>query len=176
MAPTAKSASSKAPKAEKKVAAPKAAPKKPAPKKVVSPAMEESRNFKVLVAKCGLDGHDRGAKIIARSLRDAGFDVVYGGLHQTPEAVVDIALQEDVDVIGLSVLSGAHLTVFKKILDLLKKKKADNIQVIGGGIMMDDDIQKLKEMGVKELFTPGANTDDIVAFVRDLARKARQSA
>ncbi len=135
----------------------------------------QQRSFKVLVTKAGLDGHDRGAKIIARCLRDAGFDVVYGGvgIHLTPEMVVDIALQEDVDVIGISVLSGAHMVLFKKVMALLKKRKATNIQVIGGGIMLDDDIAQLKELGVRELFTPGVSTDEIVAFVTQLAEEAR---
>ncbi len=150
---------------------PKAPPR--AAKAAGAAVAQPRRTFKVLVAKAGLDGHDRGAKIIARCLRDAGFDVVYGGLHQTPEMVVSIALQEDVDVIGLSVLSGAHMVLFRRVLNLLKKKNATNIQVIGGGIMMDDDINALKALGVRELFTPGATTDEIVAFVTRMAQEAR---
>ena len=112
------------------------------------------RKIRVLVAKPGLDGHDRGAKIVARALRDAGFEVIYTGLHQTPEQIVATAVQEDVDAIGLSVLSGAHNYLFKRVLDLLKEKGADDIAVFGGGIIPQDDIQALKALGVKELFTP----------------------
>ena len=128
------------------------------------------RKVRVLVAKPGLDGHDRGAKIVARALRDAGFEVIYTGLHQTPEQVVATATQEDVDAIGLSVLSGAHNHLFKEVLALLKEKGADDIVVFGGGIIPPDDIAALKALGVRELFTPGTSTQDIVRFVRDHIR------
>jgi methylmalonyl-CoA mutase C-terminal domain/subunit len=128
------------------------------------------RKVRVLVAKPGLDGHDRGAKIVARALRDAGFEVIYTGLHQTPEQIVATAVQEDVDAVGLSVLSGAHNYLFKRVLDLLKEKGADDIAVFGGGIIPQEDIQALKAIGVKELFTPGASTQDIIRFVRDNIR------
>ncbi|HEY7205527.1 MAG TPA: cobalamin B12-binding domain-containing protein [Methylomirabilota bacterium] len=128
------------------------------------------RKIRVLVAKPGLDGHDRGAKIVARALRDAGFEVIYTGLHQTPEQIVATAVQEDVDAIGLSVLSGAHNYLFKRVLDLLKEKGADDIALFGGGIIPQDDIQALKAIGVKELFTPGTSTQDIIRFVRDNIR------
>jgi methylmalonyl-CoA mutase, C-terminal domain len=128
------------------------------------------RKVRVLVAKPGLDGHDRGAKIVARALRDAGFEVIYTGLHQTPEQIVATAVQEDVDAVGLSVLSGAHNYLFKRVLDLLKEKGADDIAVFGGGIIPQDDIQALKSLGVKELFTPGASTQDIICFVRENIR------
>jgi methylmalonyl-CoA mutase C-terminal domain/subunit len=130
------------------------------------------RKIRVLIAKPGLDGHDRGAKIVARALRDAGFEVIYTGLHQTPEQVVASAIQEDVDAIGLSVLSGAHNFLFKQILALLKAKGADDIAVFGGGIIPPEDIAALKAMGVKELFTPGTSTQDIVRFVRENIRAA----
>jgi methylmalonyl-CoA mutase, C-terminal domain len=128
------------------------------------------RKIRVLVAKPGLDGHDRGAKIVARALRDAGFEVIYTGLHQTPEQIVATAMQEDVDAIGLSVLSGAHNYLFQRVLELLKEKGADDIAVFGGGIIPQDDIQALKALGVKELFTPGTSTQDIIRFVRDNIR------
>jgi methylmalonyl-CoA mutase C-terminal domain/subunit len=128
------------------------------------------RRIRVLVAKPGLDGHDRGAKIVARALRDAGFEVIYTGLHQTPEQIVATAVQEDVDAVGLSVLSGAHTYLFTRVLDLLKEKGADDIAVFGGGIIPQDDIQALKAIGVKELFTPGTSTQDIIRFVRDNIR------
>jgi methylmalonyl-CoA mutase C-terminal domain/subunit len=128
------------------------------------------RKVRVLVAKPGLDGHDRGAKIVARALRDAGFEVIYTGLHQTPEQVVATAIQEDVDAIGLSVLSGAHNFLFARVLELLKEKGADDIAVFGGGIIPPEDIAALKAIGVKELFTPGTSTQDIIRFVRDNIR------
>jgi methylmalonyl-CoA mutase C-terminal domain/subunit len=128
------------------------------------------RKIRVVVAKPGLDGHDRGAKIVARALRDAGFEVIYTGLHQTPEQIVATAVQEDADAIGLSVLSGAHMYLFPRVLELLKEKGADDIVVFGGGIIPADDIQRLKAMGVKELFTPGTSTQDIVRFVRENIR------
>ena len=129
-----------------------------------------SRKIRVLVAKPGLDGHDRGAKIVARALRDAGFEVIYTGLHQTPEQIVATAVQEDVDAIGLSVLSGAHNFLFARVLELLREKGADDIAVFGGGIIPADDIQALKALGVKELFTPGTSTQDIIRFVRENIR------
>ncbi|KRT73045.1 MAG: hypothetical protein XU13_C0017G0038 [Candidatus Rokubacteria bacterium CSP1-6] len=130
------------------------------------------RKVRVLVAKPGLDGHDRGAKIVARALRDGGFEVIYTGLHQTPEQVVATAIQEDVDAVGLSVLSGAHNYLFKRVLELLKEKGAEDIVVFGGGIIPPEDIAALKAMGVKELFTPGTSTQEIVRFVRDHIRTA----
>ena len=129
-----------------------------------------ARKIRVLVAKPGLDGHDRGAKIVARALRDAGFEVIYTGLHQTPEQIVATAVQEDVDAIGLSVLSGAHNFLFARVLELLRDKGADDIAVFGGGIIPAEDIQALKAMGVKELFTPGTSTQDIIRFVREHIR------
>ena len=123
--------------------------------------------IRIVVAKPGLDGHDRGAKVIARALRDAGHEVIYTGLHQTPEQIVETAIQEDADVIGLSVLSGAHMTLFKKLIALLDERDARDIVVIGGGIIPEGDIPLLKEMGVAEVFTPGAPTTRIVEWVRD---------
>jgi methylmalonyl-CoA mutase C-terminal domain/subunit len=130
------------------------------------------RTVRVVVAKPGLDGHDRGAKIVARALRDAGFEVIYTGLHQTPEQVVATALQEDADAIGLSVLSGAHNYLFKRVLELLREKGADDVVVFGGGIIPPEDIATLKQLGVKELFTPGTSTQDIIRFVREHVRAA----
>jgi methylmalonyl-CoA mutase C-terminal domain/subunit len=130
------------------------------------------RTVRVVVAKPGLDGHDRGAKIVARALRDAGFEVIYTGLHQTPEQVVATALQEDADAIGLSVLSGAHNFLFKRVLELLKDNGAEDVVVFGGGIIPPEDVAALKALGVKELFTPGTSTQDIVRFVREHVRAA----
>ncbi|MCJ7683589.1 MAG: cobalamin B12-binding domain-containing protein [Desulfobacteraceae bacterium] len=127
--------------------------------------MRQKRRVRVMVAKAGLDGHDRGARIIARAYRDAGFEVVYTGLHQTPEEIVEAAIQEDVDMIGLSSLAGAHKYLFLAVVELLREKAADDIVVCGGGIIPDDDIKKLKESGVKEVFTPGTPLDDIVKWV-----------
>jgi methylmalonyl-CoA mutase, C-terminal domain len=124
------------------------------------------RKIRVIVAKAGLDGHDRGAKVVARALRDAGVEVIYTGLHQTPEQIVAAALQEDVDAIGLSILSGAHMTLFRRVLELLREREATDIVVFGGGIIPDEDIAKLTEMGVARIFTPGAPTTDIVAWVQ----------
>jgi methylmalonyl-CoA mutase, C-terminal domain len=124
------------------------------------------RKLRILVAKPGLDGHDRGAKIIARALRDAGMEVIYTGLHQTPEMIVNAAIQEDVDAIGLSVMSGAHMTLCPAVIDLLKQQQAGDISVFGGGIIPDEDISRLKEMGVTEIFTPGSSTQDIVKWVQ----------
>jgi methylmalonyl-CoA mutase C-terminal domain/subunit len=123
--------------------------------------------IRIVVAKPGLDGHDRGAKVVARALRDAGHEVIYTGLHQTPEQIVETAIQEDADVIGLSVLSGAHMTLFKKVLALLEERDARDIVVFGGGIVPDADIPLLEEIGVAKVFTPGATTTDIVAWVGD---------
>jgi methylmalonyl-CoA mutase, C-terminal domain len=124
------------------------------------------RKLRILVAKPGLDGHDRGAKIIARALRDAGMEVIYTGLHQTPEMIVNAAVQEDVDAIGMSIMSGAHMTLFPAVIDLLKQSSANDIAVFGGGIIPDDDIPKLKNLGVTEIFTPGSSTQDIVQWIR----------
>jgi methylmalonyl-CoA mutase C-terminal domain/subunit len=128
--------------------------------------MSEQRRLRLLVGKVGLDGHDRGAKIIARAFRDAGFEVVYTGLHQTPEMVVQTAIQEDVDAVSLSILSGAHNYLFPKVIELLRERGAPDIAVFGGGIVPDEDIPTLKAAGVLEIFTPGASTDDVVAWVR----------
>ena len=133
------------------------------------------QRIRVLVAKPGLDGHDRGAKIIARAFRDAGFEVIYTGLRQTPEQVVSAALQEDVNVIGLSVLSGAHMTLCPRILELMKKEKLDDVLVIVGGIIPDPDIPKLKELGVSEVFQPGSSTEDIIAYIRKHVRSNGQN-
>ncbi len=121
---------------------------------------------RVIVAKPGLDGHDRGAKVVARALRDAGMEVIYTGLHQTPEQIVEAAIQEDADAIGLSVLSGAHLTLFARVLELLKERDAGDIVVFGGGIIPDGDIRELEGLGVARIFTPGATTHEIVDWVR----------
>jgi methylmalonyl-CoA mutase, C-terminal domain len=123
-------------------------------------------SIRVVIAKPGLDGHDRGAKVVARALRDAGVEVIYTGLHQTPEQIVAAAIQEDADAIGLSVLSGAHMTQFRRVLELLAERQADDIVVFGGGIIPAADIAELKELGVAEIFTPGAPTTEIVAWVR----------
>ena len=129
--------------------------------------MKQKRKIRVLVAKPGLDGHDRGARIIARTYRDAGFEVVYSGLHQTPEEVVRAAIQEDVDMIGLSSLAGAHMYLFPRVIELLQENSADDIVVCGGGIFPEDDIPKLKKAGIKELFTPGTPLDEIVKWVEE---------
>jgi methylmalonyl-CoA mutase C-terminal domain/subunit len=134
---------------------------------------ELNRPVRVLVAKVGLDGHDRGAKIIATSLRDAGMEVIYTGLRQTPEMVVNAALQEDVDAIGVSILSGAHMTVFPKIINLMKEKGMDDVLVTGGGIIPDEDMQALRKIGVGELFPPGTNTVTIVSYIKDWVLKHR---
>jgi methylmalonyl-CoA mutase, C-terminal domain len=126
-----------------------------------------SRPIRVLVAKVGLDGHDRGAKVIATSLRDAGMEVIYTGLRQTPEMVVNAAIQEDVDAIGISILSGAHMTVFQKIMTLMKENNLTNVLLTGGGIIPEEDRIRLQEMGVGKLFAPGAVTTDISAYIRD---------
>jgi methylmalonyl-CoA mutase C-terminal domain/subunit len=128
------------------------------------------RKLRVLVGKPGLDGHDRGAKIIARAFRDAGFEVIYTGLHQTPEQIVSAAIQEDVDCIGLSILSGAHNTLLPRVSALLKEKHADDIIFFAGGVIPADDIDGLKAAGVTEVFTPGASTEEIVAWVKNTVR------
>jgi methylmalonyl-CoA mutase, C-terminal domain len=126
----------------------------------------EERRLRLLVGKVGLDGHDRGAKIIARAFRDAGFEVIYTGLHQTPEMVVATAIQEDVDAVSLSILSGAHNYLFPRVIELLRERGADDVAVFGGGIVPDEDMAGLKAAGVLEIFTPGASTEDVIAWVR----------
>ena len=126
-----------------------------------------SERIRVVVAKPGLDGHDRGAKVVARALRDAGMEVVYTGLHQTPEQIVETTIQEDADAVGLSVLSGAHMTLFARVLELLRERSADDVVVFGGGIIPADDLGPLAEMGVAKIFTPGATTAEIVDWVRE---------
>lgn len=126
--------------------------------------------IRVVVAKPGLDGHDRGAKVVARALRDAGLEVIYTGLHQTPEQIVQAAIQEDADAIGLSVLSGAHMTLFAKVIELLKERDAADIVVFGGGIIPDGDIPELERLGVARVFTPGATTSEIVGWVNSTLR------
>ncbi|MEV4517808.1 cobalamin B12-binding domain-containing protein [Dactylosporangium sp. NPDC049525] len=125
-----------------------------------------SARTRVVIAKPGLDGHDRGVKIVARALRDAGMEVIYTGLHQTPEQIVETAIQEDADAVGLSVLSGAHMTLFRKVIELLAERGADDILVFGGGIIPDDDLPELERLGVKKIFTPGATTQSIVEWAR----------
>jgi len=132
---------------------------------------QTARRIRVVVAKPGLDGHDRGAKIIARALRDAGMEVIYTGLHQTPEQIVETTLQEDADVIGLSILSGAHMTLVPRILDLLREQEAEDVTVILGGTIPSDDIQELRDAGVAEIFTPGTTTASIVDFLRAHVRE-----
>lgn len=132
------------------------------------------RPVRVLVAKVGLDGHDRGARIIATSLRDAGMEVIYTGLRQTPEMVVNTALQEDVDAIGVSILSGAHMTVFPKLIELMKAKGLDDVLLTGGGIIPDSDMKDLQDMGVGKLFPPGTPTADIVAYISSWTAEKRQ--
>jgi methylmalonyl-CoA mutase cobalamin-binding domain/chain len=128
-----------------------------------------ARKIRVVVAKPGLDGHDRGAKIIARALRDAGMEVIYTGLHQTPEQIAETVIQEDADAVGLSILSGAHMTLVPKVVELLQAQGVDDVLVTVGGTIPADDIPELKELGVAEVFTPGAGTDDIVEFIRERA-------
>jgi methylmalonyl-CoA mutase C-terminal domain/subunit len=132
-----------------------------------------NRPIRVLVAKVGLDGHDRGAKVIATALRDAGMEVIYTGLRQTPEMVVNVALQEDVDVIGVSILSGAHMTVFPKIIEKMKEKELTDVLLTGGGIIPEDDMNILREMGVGELFSPGTNTNEISDYIKSWVEKNR---
>jgi len=140
----------------------------------MSPTKE--RNLRIIVAKPGLDGHDRGAKIIARALRDAGFEVIYTGLHQTPEMIVAAAIQEDVDAVGLSIMSGAHMTLFPAVIDLLREKGAVEIAVFGGGIIPQDDVPKLKERGVAEVFLPGSTTQTIIDWIRKNIRPRAEAA
>ena len=130
---------------------------------------EGARRIRVLVAKPGLDGHDRGAKVIARALRDAGMEVIYTGLHQTPQMIVDAAVQEDVDFVGLSILSGAHNTLFPAVLDGLRGAGADDVVLFGGGIIPDDDVEALKKQGVAQIFTPGSSLEAIVAWIHERA-------
>jgi len=127
----------------------------------------ENKKIRVLIAKPGLDGHDRGAKVIARALRDAGMEVIYTGLRQTPEQIVETAIQEDVNVIGLSILSGAHTHLFPRIMELLKKENIDDIIVIGGGVIPEEDIPELKKAGIAAIFTPGTDTRDTVKFIQE---------
>ena len=127
---------------------------------------DQGRKIRVVVAKPGLDGHDRGAKIIARALRDAGMEVIYTGLHQTPEQIVATVIQEDADAVGLSILSGAHMTLVPKVVELLREQQADDVVVTVGGTIPADDAPELKRLGVAEVFTPGASTDEIVEFIR----------
>ncbi len=131
---------------------------------------EIERKIRVLIAKPGLDGHDRGAKVVARALRDAGFEVIYTGLRQTPEQIAEAALQEDVDVVGLSILSGAHMRLFPEIMKLLKEREMDSVLVIAGGIIPEDDIKPLKKLGIEAIFGPGTPTGEIVKFIREKAR------
>ena len=129
--------------------------------------------IRVLIAKVGLDGHDRGAKVVAAALRDAGMEVIYTGLRKTPEMIVEAAIQEDVDVIGVSILSGAHMTVFPKIVNLLRQNGLDDVLLFGGGIIPDKDIEELRRMGIGNLFTPGASTMEIVDYVKEWMSKRR---
>lgn len=131
-----------------------------------------ARTIRVLIAKPGLDGHDRGAKVIARALRDAGMEVIYTGIRQTPEQIVSAAIQEGVDIVGLSILSGAHNRLFPKVVNLLREKGAGDILVFGGGIIPVDDIPGLKEAGIKEIFLPGASTEDIIQYIREIVPPA----
>ena len=128
------------------------------------------KKIRILVAKAGLDGHDRGAKVVAATFRDAGFEVIYTGLRQTPEMIVDAAIQEDVDVIAVSILSGAHMTIFPRILDLMKKNKMDDVLLTGGGIIGESDIKKLKEMGTGNLYGPGSSLTEAVGYIKEWYR------
>jgi methylmalonyl-CoA mutase C-terminal domain/subunit len=136
----------------------------------------KERPLRILVAKPGLDGHDRGAKVIARALRDGGFEVIYTGLHQTPEMIVAAAVQEDVDAVGLSIMSGAHMTLFPAVLDLLKQRGASDITVFGGGIIPQDDVPALRSMGVAEVFLPGSSTQAIIDWIRGHIRPRAEAA
>jgi len=129
------------------------------------------RKIRVLIAKPGLDGHDRGAKIVARALRDAGMEVIYSGLHQTAEQIVKTAIQEDVDVIGLSLLSGAHMTLFIDVADMFREKKIDDVLIVGGGIIPEEDIPKLKKAGIDSVFGPGTHVDEIVCFIKENVKR-----
>ena len=132
-----------------------------------------SRKIRVLIAKAGLDGHDRGAKVVAAALRDAGMEIIYTGLRKSPEMIVEAALQEDVDVIGISLLSGAHMTIFPKVLNLMKEKGLEDVLLFGGGIIPEKDIQELKKFGVGEIFTPGASTVGIIDYITKWVEKHR---
>ena len=134
-------------------------------------AASSEQRIRVIIAKVGLDGHDRGVKIVARTLRDAGMDVIYTGLHRTPDQVVDAAVQEDADVIGVSILSGAHMTVFPRIIEELRKRGADDIAVVGGGVIPDDDLPKLREIGVKEIMLQDTPPEAIVAMIRKVVEE-----
>lgn len=135
--------------------------------------MQSKRKIRVLIAKPGLDSHDRGAKVVARALRDAGMEVIYTGLRQTPEQIVETALQEDVDVIGLSILSGAHKALFPRIMELLKEKRLTDVMVFAGGIIPDEDVPEMKKLGIKEIFGPGTPTEKIIEFVlQNVPKKA----
>ena len=133
------------------------------------------RKIRVLIAKAGLDGHDRGAKVISAAFRDAGIEVIYTGLRQTPEMIVEAALQEDVDAIGISILSGAHMTIFKKVMELMKSKGLDDVLLFGGGIIPQTDIDKLKAIGVGELFTPGTSTVETIEYVKSWVSEHRKT-
>ena len=130
-----------------------------------------NRPIRVLIAKPGLDGHDRGAKVIARALRDAGMEVIYTGLRQTPEQIVAAAVQEDVDVVGMSLLSGAHNYLFPRVAELLKEQGVDDVLIVGGGVIPDDDIQGLKDSGITEIFTPGAQTSEMIEFIKNNVKR-----
>jgi methylmalonyl-CoA mutase C-terminal domain/subunit len=140
-----------------------------------TPARPADRKIRVVVAKPGLDGHDRGAKIIARALRDSGMEVIYTGLHQTPEQIAETVIQEDADAIGISILSGAHMTLVPKIVDLLREQGVDDVLITVGGTIPNRDIEELKTLGVAEVFTPGAPTDDIVGFIREGVARNREA-
>jgi isobutyryl-CoA mutase small subunit len=138
--------------------------------------MAATERIRVVVAKPGLDGHDRGAKVVARALRDAGMEVIYTGLHQTPEQIVETAIQEDADAVGLSVLSGAHMTLFARVIELLRERDASDIKVFGGGIVPQADLEPLADLGVAKIFTPGATTTEIITWVRENVGEAAASA
>ena len=134
------------------------------------------KKIRILIAKPGLDGHDRGAKIVARALRDAGMEVVYTGLRQTPEQIISAAIQEDIHAIGVSILSGAHMYVFSRLLELVRENNLEDVMIFGGGIVPEDDIRKLAEMGVSRIFTPGAHTEEIVTFIKEnMEKKSKRS-
>jgi methylmalonyl-CoA mutase, C-terminal domain len=133
-------------------------------------ASSQEKKIRIVVAKPGLDGHDRGAKIIARALRDAGMEVIYTGLHQTPEQIIETVIQEDADAVGLSILSGAHMTLAPRILELLREQGVDDVVITVGGTIPSDDVEKLKELGVAEVFTPGASTEQAIDFIRGAVR------
>ncbi len=143
--------------------------RKTRPEQSAAPRQSKSRKIRVLVAKPGLDGHDRGAKVVARALRDAGMEVIYTGLRQTPEMIAEAALQEDVDVVGLSVLSGAHMALVPRVMELLKANGQEDVRVFVGGIIPDEDVPQLKQMGVSGIYGPGASTEDIIRDVRQSA-------